>query len=314
MSRILTITLNPALDLSTETPEVSAGPKLRCAPPRYDAGGGGVNVSRAIAFLGGDSLCCLAYGGGSGLVLTRLLTKEGIAFEGLGVDHPTRHSLSVTETATGEQFRFVLPGPTWEASDCARVIARVRDLARPGDILVPSGSLPPGVPDDIFSRMNSELADTGVRMVIDTSGPALEAAARAPEPLYVLRMDRGEAVALAGQALPDLRALADFAERLQASGAAELVAIASGAEGTVLATPSGRWHCRPPEVEVVSAVGAGDSFVAGFVLALSEGDAPEQACARGVAAAAAAVMTEDTQLCDGTTAARLQARVGTATI
>ncbi len=301
MSRIITLTLNPALDLSTETDTVAPGGKLRCAAPRIDPGGGGVNVSRAIAKLGGHSLCALAAGGAAGATLLGLLEAEGLSARDLGLDLPTRESLSVTERTTGAQFRFVMPGPEWQAEHLGQAMTRVDNWCAQGDILVPSGSLPPGVPQTVFSDLNDWLLGRGVRIVLDTSGPALAAAATR-RGLFALRMDDAEAEALAGRALPDVAATADFAARLVAEEVAEIVQIARGAEGTVLAQRMGVWHCAPPKVEVVSAVGAGDSHVAGFVLGLAQGLDPVSACVQGVAAAASAVTTPDTALCERATA------------
>lgn len=296
MPRIITVTLNPALDLSTETARVTPGIKLRCGPPRADPGGGGVNVSRAIAKLGGESLCAVAAGGAAGATLLALLEAEGLQARDLGLALPTRESLSVIEQATGAQYRFVMPGPVWGPDHVAQALARIEGWCAPGDLLVPSGSLPPGVPEAVFSDFNDRLAGRGVRMMLDTSGRALEVAA-SRRGLFALRMDDVEAEALAGCTLADVEATATFAARLVAEEVAEIVQIARGSEGTVLASAAGVWHCAPPRVEVVSAVGAGDSHVAGFVLGIALGLDPVTACVQGVAAAASAVGTEGTELC-----------------
>lgn len=304
MSRIVTLTLNPALDLSTETEKVMPGPKLRCGVPRIDPGGGGVNVSRAISKLGGESLCAVAAGRSAGATLLGLLEAEGLEARDLGLDLPTRESLSVIETSTGAQYRFVMPGPDWQADHIGHAISRIEGWCANGDFLVSSGSLPPGVPDTVFSDFNDWMLGRGVKMVLDTSGPALAVAA-ARRGLYALRMDGAEAEMLAGRPLQDVTASAEFAVRMVAEEVAEVVQIARGAEGTVIAQSSGVWHCAPPEVEMVSAVGAGDSHVAGFVLGLAQGLDPVSACIQGVAAAASAVTTPDTALCEREAAAAL---------
>lgn len=315
MTRILTLTLNPALDISTETEAVAPDRKLRCAPPRIDPGGGGVNVSRAIASLGGASLPLVAAGGPAGAHLLALLRAAGLDPVDLVAPGETRRSLAVTELATGRQYRFVMPGPEWRDADADRVRVAVAAAAETGDMLVVSGSPPPGLAADFFLTLNRLLAPRGVRMILDTSGAALAAAARpSSQPLHVLRMDHEEAEALAGGAVSGVGAVADLASALAAGGAANIVAVAHGASGTVVATAGGRWHCRPPRVRVVSKVGAGDSFVAAFTLGLSRGETAAQACAAGVAAAAAAVTTPDTQLCERETAALLLADVTTAPI
>ena len=314
MSRIITVTLNPALDLSCETARVVPNEKLRCSFPSVDPGGGGINVSRALAFLGGESTCIVALGGASGDEVARRLLEEGLHPERLAIRHETRQSLSVSETVSGDQFRFVLPGATWSPQDCETARNGIAEVARPDDLLVISGSQPPGVPAAFFLDLDRALAPKGVRMVLDTSGAALAAAASGDAPLDLLRMDGKEAEHAAGTDLPTMKDVADFAETLLARGAARGVAISKGAEGTVAVDATGRWHCRPPKVDVVSAVGAGDSFVAGLTLALARGDGLDAACASGVAAAAAAVTTPATRLCDRATYERFLTEVETAAI
>ncbi|NNU81177.1 hexose kinase [Halovulum dunhuangense] len=298
-TRILTVTLNPALDVAAETPELRPDEKLRCSLPRNEPGGGGVNVARAVTYLGGRAEAMVALGGPVGAVMRAMIEAEGITVHDLGVGHPTRQTLNVTEGRTGRQYRFMLPGPEWTGADCVAAAAAILGQVRAGDLVVASGSLPPGVPPDFFPALAGDLAARGAGLVVDTSGPALARAARGgASPLVALRMNRVEAEALAARPLASVADAADLASALVLRGAARIVAIAYGAEGTIVAEAGGRWLCHAPDVEVVSRVGAGDSFVAGFVLALSRGATTPDACALGVAAATSAVTTSGTRLCE----------------
>lgn len=309
MTAILTITVNPALDLSTEAPAVIPDRKLRCTAPRVQPGGGGVNVSRAISNLGGTSTTLLAHGGPTGAALTDALRAEGLSPQSLGVDHATRQSITVRDAGNGLQYRFMMPGPDWQAADCAAARAAILSALEPGALVIPSGSYPPGLPDDFFVDLNRDVEAAGGRMILDTSGAALRAAARPGTGLFTLRMDQEEAQELSGARLKRLDEIADYASRLQADIGGQIVMIAAGAMGTVIVTPDWRGLLRPPVVVPVSKVGAGDSFVGGFALALSRGDDPVTACALGVAAAASAVTTADTDLCDRDDVARFLAEV-----
>ncbi|PJF09440.1 1-phosphofructokinase family hexose kinase [Pseudorhodobacter sp. MZDSW-24AT] len=301
---ILTLTLNPALDMATEVPEILPGQKLRCTDPHLDPGGGGLNVSRAIKALGGDSLALVALGGLTGDRLAGLIRAEGVTFLSILGPGETRQSLTVTEGTTGKQFRFMLPGPLWGAAERARVFTLLAATARPGGYGVISGSQPPGVPADFPAALAASME--GTRVVLDTSGAALTAAVDAPIPgLEVLRMDGEEGEALAGRRLETLAETADFAADLVARGVARRVIVARGAEGNVLAEAGRRLFSPAPRVRVVSTVGAGDSFVAAFVLALARGQDAAEALTLGSAAAAAAVTTDATQLCRATDVARL---------
>jgi len=302
---ILTVTLNPALDLTTATGTVSAGPKLRCERPRSDPGGGGINASRVIARLGGQSLALVALGGVTGQALAGLLAAERIDHLPFDAPDETRQSLTVNEAATGTQFRFVLPGPNWPAEAVAAIEARILAIAGGGLVLL-SGSQPPGFPDDFPVRLSHALRGR-VGLALDTSGAALALTARTPGAgLAILRMDAHEAETLFGQPLPRIEDTAARAAAMVADGIAAEVILARGAEGSVLAAASGCWHCRPPVVPVQSKVGAGDSFMAAYLLARARDLAPEAALVEGTAAAAAACTTPGTDLCHAETVARLR--------
>jgi 6-phosphofructokinase 2 len=299
MPSILTVTLNPTVDLSTSAPSVVPGLKLRCTTPQVDPGGGGINVSRAIKLLGGRSTALVAIGGASGARLLELLTKEGVATIGFQGPGETRLSLSVTDAGSNDQYRFVLPGPDWSEADVARAIDTLDQATGSDTLVVLSGSQPPGVAKNFPAILAEHLSERAARLIVDTSGPALFNLVEAPHAaIHVLRMDGEEAEELASRPLPGPEDSADFAAGLVAQGVATIVIVARGADGSVLASREGRWHAVGPAVRVVSKVGAGDSFVGAFTLALARGDALPDCLRLGVAAAASAVTTEATRLCD----------------
>ncbi|SIO55293.1 6-phosphofructokinase [Rhodovulum sp. ES.010] len=298
MQDILTVTLNPTVDLSSSVPHVVANEKLRCAPAVTDPGGGGINVSRAIRLLGGESRALVALDGHNGDKLKALLEREGIRLIPLKAPGETRLSLAVTDRATGEQFRFVLPGPVWNAAGLKAILAAITTAVPEDGYVVISGSVPRGLPDDMPARLGAKLRARGARLVVDTSGPALERLVRGLEAApFALRMDRSEAEALAGRPLTSREDSADFAADLVADGIASVVVIARGADGSVLAAEGLRLHAAAAEVPVRSKVGAGDSFVGAFTMTLASGGDLASALQWGAAAASAAVMTDATALC-----------------
>ena len=293
---IVTLTLNPALDMSTEVPHLVPDEKLRCADPVLDPGGGGLNVSRAVMALGGESLALVALGGLTGDRLAGLIRNEGVPFLAMTAPGETRQSLTVTEKATGRQYRFMLPGPKWAAADQERVFTLLRASARTGAFSVISGSQPPGVPTDFPARLARAMP--GLMVIVDTSGPALIEAITHPIPgLEVLRMDGYEAEQLAGRSLSAREDSVGFAAELVARGVAKTVILARGADGSVLANAQERLFCSAAKVRVVSTIGAGDSFVAGYVLARARGADETGALALATACASAAVTTPATDLC-----------------
>jgi 6-phosphofructokinase 2 len=295
---ILTVTLNPAVDLETRTPELVAGHKLRCAPPRVDPGGGGINVARAIHVLGGDARAAVAVGGPVGTGLVERLRAAGHDVAPLPSPGETRQNLSVIEETTGAQYRFIFPGPEWSAADLDAAKAALLPLVRPGDFVVLSGSVPPGLEPSALKDLARALKGAGGAVVADTSGAPLAEIARAGLGLKVLRMDQVEAEELVGRKLGSARETADVGSDLVASGAAEIAILARGAEGSVLATATERWFAPAADVPVVSVTGAGDSFVAGATLALSRDMTLPEVLCWGSCAASAAVTTEATELCD----------------
>jgi 6-phosphofructokinase 2 len=298
MTPILTITLNPTVDFSTSAERVLPDTKLRCSRPSFDPGGGGINVSRAITILGGHSTAFVAVGGPVGDKLVHLLAEAGIGLAPFTAPGETRQSFSVIDRGTGQQFRFVMPGPLWPASLVTKALVRIGKAAPRDGVVVLSGSQPPGVPDDFPARLAARIARSRARLILDTSGKPLQRLLRAnAPPADVLRIDAHEAEGLAGGLLKSRAASADFGQELVRRGVAHVVIVARGADGSVLTTKDERWHAIAPKVEVVSKVGAGDSFVGGFALAISRGEPMTKALQLGVAAASSAVMTQATQLC-----------------
>ena len=305
-SHILTITLNPTVDFCTTAPEVVPGPKLRCTDPQIDPGGGGINVARAVKLLGGQATALVAIGGATGAHLLQLLALEGVptvAFQGPG---ETRQSMSVIDQKSGDQYRFVMPGPVWQEHDVPRALNSVDQATGEDTLVVLSGSQPPGVAKDFPSILAQHVEGRKARLIVDTSGPALFHLAEEPRAaLHVLRMDGPEGEELAGRALPSREDTAEFAQELVKKGVARIIIVARGADGSVLADEHGAWHAVNPPVPVVSMVGAGDSFVGAFTLALA-GAEPIEDCLRwGVAAASAAVNSDATRLCDPTLTRKL---------
>lgn len=297
-ARILTITLNPALDISTSVAHVVPDVKLRCAAPGFDPGGGGINVSRAIQTMGGESGALIALGGSTGQHMANMLARIGIKVLSLPAPGDTRQSVTVDDETTRQQYRFVMPGPEWCDADVQRALTMAADAAVRGGIVVLSGSNPPGVPADFAAMLAERLLDSGTRLIVDTSGQALATVAAATDRrVDILRMDDAEAEGLADRPLPYRGDTAAFAASLVASGAARGVIVARGRDGNIIATDEGVWHAEAARVPVRSKVGAGDSFLAGFTLGHARGWPVADALGLAAAAASATVQTPATELC-----------------
>ncbi|SFH67940.1 1-phosphofructokinase family hexose kinase [Albimonas pacifica] len=302
MSRILTVTLNPALDLTTGVARLEEGRKMRCEPPQMDPGGGGANVSRAIRKLGGASEAFICTGAPLGTTYRERFAAEGLAAIWHDCGVPTRQSIAVHDRATGGQYRFVFPGELWGEPVWQGALDALTAAMRPGDLVVLSGSQPPGVPEDFPRRLCAMAGRVGAKVIVDTSGRPLEVAAQPNTGAHVLRMDHYEGMELMGWTEFGPREAETLARELVDRGAAEIAIVTLGGDGAWAATAEEAWHCAPPAVEVLSSTGAGDSFVAALSIGLSDGRPFVEAIAFAVAAAADAVTTPGTDLCtlDGT--------------
>ncbi|WP_431218945.1 1-phosphofructokinase family hexose kinase [Leifsonia xyli] len=304
---VLTLTVNPALDISATTPEVIADHKLRCTGSRLDPGGGGVNVARVVRRLGGRTVAVYTAGGPIGEAYQRLIEAERVPGVVVPIRGSTRASFTIDEGEDAAQYRFVLEGPELSEDEWRTCLDYVAQLAAPGGLVVASGSLAPGVPTDFYARVARVAREAGARCVVDSTGPALAEALA--EGVFLVAPSRRELAAHAGGTLGDERAVAEAAMTLVASGAAQYVAVTLGSGGAILAAASGTRHLAAPAVQAVGSVGAGDSFVAGLVLRLAEGRSVEDGLIAGVAAGTAAVLSPGTELCSPAEFARLEAEL-----
>ena len=292
---IVSLTMNPTIDTSSRVGHVVAERKLRCKPPCHEPGGGGINVSRAIRRLGGDSVALYPSGGWYGHMLQGLLDQEGLNHSPISIGGSTRQNLIVLEESSGRQFRFGMPGPTFHEAEWKRCLEVLETLAPKPDYLVGSGSLSPGVPDDFYARVAQIATKRGIQLIVDTSGEALRLAARAG--VYLLKPNMRELRALADHEIKDEVEQEGIATEIIRNGGSEIVVVSLGTAGALIASKEGYERFRAPTVPIQSKVGAGDSMVAGIVLSLAQGKSPRDAVRFGVAAGAAAAMTPGTELC-----------------
>ena len=293
-SNIVTVTLNPALDLSARTGVIGPHHKLRCTPPAFDAGGGGINVSRVCRRLGVDSVAIAPVGGTFGDQLAALLEHDQIDTRLIPIEASTRLSVTVTEDERGDDYRFVFPGPELREHEISALIDAVRAEATSCAAVVVSGSFPPGTGDGLLEALIEASGDT--RLIVDTSGPALVAAMH--QPAFLVKPSARELAAVVGRELRTEADIEQAAAEVVASSPVESLLVSIGAGGAILQTNDGPTRFRAPTVKVNSTVGAGDSLVAGIVTGLSRELALAEAVALGVASGTATCLSPGTGLCD----------------
>jgi 6-phosphofructokinase 2 len=308
-AKIATLTLNPAIDKSCTVSKVRVDQKLRCSPPRREAGGGGINVSKALLALDRPARTLWSRGGPQGEHLESLLHEAGLEQRPIAISGFTRENLVVYEADSEDQYRFGMPGPAFEAADTERWIEAVRSLTPPPEYLVISGSLPRGVDEDFYARL-IEVAPPSTRVLLDTSGEPLRRALQ--QGVYAIKPNLRELAQIAGRDMESDDDIEQAAAAIQQRGQVEVVFVSLGQSGAYVHAPQTRAHLRAPTVKVRNRVGAGDSMVAGLVLRLADGASPWEAARYGVAAGAAAVMRRRTGLCRREDVERLLPRVGEA--
>ena len=299
------MTINPALDIATSTDRVEPTHKLRCAAPRYDPGGGGINVARAVHALGGDAVAIFPAGGAAGEMIRHLLDEEGVGYDAIAIAGFTRESLAVEERASGKQFRFILPGPEISERDQQRCLDQLVLRAAGASYIVASGSLPLGVPDDFYARVAALAKSLGKRLVLDTSGPALKKAGA----VYMLKPSLRELQDLVGRQIRTESDQERAARDTIAQVRSEVVVVSLGDEGALLATADGTRRFPAIPVEARGSIGAGDSMLAGIVLALTRGLPLHEAVRFGMAAGTAALAGFGTELCRRADAESLYAQM-----
>ncbi|HKO77633.1 MAG TPA: 1-phosphofructokinase family hexose kinase, partial [Flavobacterium sp.] len=276
---IVTLTVNPALDKSTHFKGLIAEQKIRCSEPRFDAGGGGINVSKAISRLGGNSLAVFTSGGPLGKMLEELVAKESIDFQAIPIQTWTRESFVAVDDNTNSQYRFGFTGGEITDDEEQAVLDAISNL-KP-KFLVASGSLNEGLTSDFYQKVAEIAKKSDSKLIIDTSGEALKKVLETGA--YLIKPNVGELAKLIGVERLEMEEVNEAAKQIIAKGGAEIVVVSLGPQGAVLVTKDNYEFVPAPNVAKKSTVGAGDSMVGGMVWALSQNKSLKEVIRWGVA-------------------------------
>jgi 6-phosphofructokinase 2 len=294
MSKIVTITFSPCIDKSTSVATLIPEKKMKCATPKLEPGGGGINVARAIKKLGGEAIAIFPSGGYTGKFFNHLMVNENITSVIINAMNETRENIIVLDQSTNNQYRFGIPGTelmTVEWQRCLKAVQEITDVK----FIIASGSLPPGVPTDIFAQLAKIAKQMNAKFIVDTSGEALKQAVE--EGVYLLKPNISELSTLAFQEKITIDEAINIAREIIQNGKCEVIVISMGEDGAILVTKDITQIIKPPVVKRKSTVGAGDSMVAGIVYYLFIGKDIIEATKFGVACGTAATMNSGTELC-----------------
>jgi 6-phosphofructokinase 2 len=306
MKQIVTLTFSPAIDKSTSVPQLIAEKKMNCTAPYFEPGGGGINVARAIHRLGGKVLAVYFSGGHSGKYFRELLERETVPQLCVDTVSHTRENLVVLETSTNKQYRFGMPAPKLtlsEITQCMTALDRIEDM----DYLVVSGSIPLGLPADLFPKLAAVALKKNAKLIVDTSGVALRQALDAGA--YLIKPNLRELSSLVGTELKTQEQIIQGARKLIADSSCKNILVSMANKGAMLVTAETTLKLASPAVTIKSTVGAGDSMLAGMVLALSKGSGPSDALSYAIACGTAATLSSGTGLCHPNQVAQLLAEL-----
>ena len=293
MSQIVTITFSPCLDKNSSVEAFIPEKKLKCALPVVKPGGGGINVARGLHRLGSPVSAIYPIGGFMGQMMQDLMDKEGLHSMTVKKVFETRENVIITDRTSNQQFRFGMPDHPLsenELEGCLRLLDSAEDIR----YIIASGSLPEGVPDDIYVSVARIARSKNAKFILDTSGEPLRAALR--EGVYMIKPNLGELSNLAGKGMLNHQDVIDVSQTIIEKGGCEIAVISMGKEGAMVVSKDFAHLIPSPPVTVQSTVGAGDSMVAGIVHAMSQGKDVFEAVQFGVACGTATTICSGSEL------------------
>ncbi|HEX5338915.1 MAG TPA: 1-phosphofructokinase family hexose kinase [Gallionella sp.] len=289
---ISVLSLNPAVDMTYEVAELKENQKSHASATRYDPGGNGVNVGRALKTLGVNARHHYIIAGEIGRFLERMLEKQLDNIHYVYVDGETRINVTLLEQSTTAQYEISGVGPALNSECLTDLLAEFIYSCDQG-LGVLTGAVPPGVPKDIYGLLAARIHEQGGRAVVDTHGVLLQYALKSHP--FLIKPNRHELETYCGKALASLDEIVAEARRIQRESA-DYVCVSLGADGAILAGPDKVLHAVAPPVQVNCTVGAGDSMVAGMVAAFSRGESAEDALKLGIACGCATARHPGTEL------------------
>jgi len=307
MKKVVTLTMNPSLDVSARAEHIAPERKVRCKTIRYDPGGGGINVSRVLKRFGINAATYYNRGGPTGDILDRMVVQTGLDGKAMPIRQWTRLSFAALDESTSQQFRFSAPSPPMSEPEWRNCLDTLKKASLKGGYLVAGGSLPDGVPLDFYGRISRLVKEQESRLILDTSGPAFREALE--QGVFMIKPNFREFQELIGKKLDNEQDQETAARQLIEEGKCAVVLVSLGAAGALFVSSDKIERLRAPTVCIESKVGAGDSMVAGFACALAHERSFQDAARFAVASGAAAVMTPGTELSRPEDVKRLYLRI-----
>lgn len=291
--KVVTLTINPALDIYSTLDKIEPEKKLRCTTPTKDPGGGGVNVSRVLKRLGLDAQTIYTCGGHTGKLFKDLLVKEEITQDVVEIEEDIRQNFAFSEESSGELYRFGFPGASLQEKEIEKVLEKIRKIDD-SEFLVISGSLSPGAPVDLYAKIARIAKEKNIKLIVDTSGPPLKKVIE--EGAYLIKPNINELEDITGIKNGNEGQLKQLLLNVLNDYPVNAIVMSMGPKGAYLATKGEVHHFPAPHIKAKSSIGAGDSMVAGMVYRLSLGKDLQDAVRFGIACGSATIKSPGTQL------------------
>ena len=282
---IYTLTLNPAVDKEYSVQHLAFDEVLRASNMQVDFGGKGFNVSRMLAVLGASSIAIGLAGGNNGDLLRKGLESAGIHTDFVKIEGDTRTDVSIVEENHGRHIKVNEPGPLVSEKEIAALITKITLLAAPEDYWILSGSLPPGIPENVYAQIIHIVQKIGARAILDSSGEALRLGSLAGP--YLVKPNASEASQISRMPAETFEDLARICQYFHALGV-EVAVISAGKKGAFLSDGNKQWIGHPPDIKELNPIGSGDAMLAGIAWQFALGGEPTDALRWGLACGAAA--------------------------
>ncbi len=303
---ILTVTPNPSIDRMYVVDDFGIDRMHRPRECQNTPGGKGINVLRVYNELGGTGVATGFVGGRSGETIVEGLTAEGISHDFVRIADESRMCIKIMDPRSGTQTEVNEIGPNISSKETDRLIAKIGELMLSADYVVLCGNVPPGVPVSFYGDIIRMAKARGIKTVLDASEAQLKDAIVAGP--YFVKPNSNELSQLAGRELMTLEEICSAAKSLKQYGV-DIAAVTMGRSGAIVTDGVRVWQAVPPDIEFASAVGSGDSFIAGFLYVLFNGGSLADALAMGTAAGAANATTYGAGFCSKSSIMDIMRRV-----
>jgi 1-phosphofructokinase family hexose kinase len=291
----LTVTLNPSVDRLIYVRQLVPHDTNRILRIEEDAGGKGVNVARVLRRLGMPVVATGFLGGRAGRYVSHELSNvDGVECRFVWVNGNTRTNLAIQEEDGSPPTALNERGPQISAEELGSLLRVVEELSQKAQFVALGGSLPPGVPTDIYAMLAEIAARHGAKVVLDADGEPLVQGLKASP--FLIKPNENETERLLGRTIDTIEDAAKAAQDLH-TGGVPVVIVSIGEKGAALACAEGCWVAIPPKVQAVSTIGSGDSMIAGVLSVWMQGGAMDEALRWGTAAGAATAMTDGSDIC-----------------